>query len=44
VIEKAKEACKNSGNVIVDHFADVGKMVDILKELMNKYELHVYRY
>ena len=29
VIEKAKEACKNSNNDISDHFADVGKMVEI---------------
>lgn len=28
-IERAKLACKNSGFVIADHFADVGKMVDI---------------
>ena len=28
-IERAKLACKNSGFVIEDHFADVGKMVDI---------------
>lgn len=29
VIDKAKEACKNSGYTISDHFADIGKMVDI---------------
>lgn len=29
VIDKAKEACKNSGYKISDHFADIGKMVDI---------------
>lgn len=27
VIDKAKESCKNSNIKIVDHFADVGKMV-----------------
>ena len=29
VIEKAKEACENSGQVSENHFADVGKMVGI---------------
>lgn len=29
VINKAKEACKNSQNKVPDHFADVGKMVNI---------------
>lgn len=28
-IDRAKEACKNSGNEVEDHFADVGKMVPI---------------
>ena len=28
-IERAKTACKNSGELISDHFAEVGKMVDI---------------
>lgn len=29
VIEKAKKACENSGSLISDHFADVGKMVQL---------------
>ena len=29
VIEKAKIACKNAGHAVMDHFADVGKMVKI---------------
>lgn len=29
VIEKAKAACKNSGQAVNNHFADVGKMVDL---------------
>ncbi|MDR1890454.1 MAG: DNA damage-inducible protein D [Zoogloeaceae bacterium] len=29
VLEKAREACRNSGQRVVDHFADVRKMVDI---------------
>src|ERR1700722_2380587 len=29
VIEKAKIACQNSSQVVLDHFADVGKMVPI---------------
>lgn len=28
-IERAKLACKNSGFAVEDHFADIGKMVDI---------------
>ena len=29
VIEKAKDACKNSKNLIEDHFVDVSKMVEV---------------
>ena len=29
VILKAKEACKNSNNLVEEHFADVGKMIAI---------------
>ena len=29
VIKKAKKACENSGSLLSDHFADVGKMVQI---------------
>ena len=32
VIEKAKEACKNAGNDVTDHFADVSKKVKIGSE------------
>ena len=31
VIEKAKIACKNSGNNIADHFVDVNKMIGVGK-------------
>jgi DNA-damage-inducible protein D len=31
VLEKAKESCKNSGTKTEDHFADVGKMIELGK-------------
>ena len=31
MIERAKEACKNSNINVLDHFADVGKMIIVAK-------------
>ena len=38
VIEKAIIACKNSGNLVSDHFANVGKMIEIAKGASRKVE------
>lgn len=45
VLEKAKIACENSDNVVTDHFAEVGKMVDIgsgAERKLEDYELSRY--
>ncbi len=31
IIDKAKKACKNSGFRVLDHFTDIGKMIEIGK-------------
>jgi DNA-damage-inducible protein D len=31
VLEKAKQTCENSGVSVSDHFADIGKMIDLPK-------------
>ena len=45
IINKAKDACQNSGNDVSDHFANVGKMVDIgsgATRTLEDYELSRY--
>ena len=45
VIEKAKNACKNSENIVYDHFSQVGKMVNIgsgVEREIDDYELSRY--
>lgn len=45
VIEKGKEACSNSKQDVADHFADVGKMVDIGSDTQREIDdLHLSRY
>ena len=36
VIEKAKEACRNSGNQVFDHFADVSKTIPMPKNAVKE--------
>ncbi|MEY8758191.1 DNA damage-inducible protein D [Chryseobacterium sp. MD-1] len=31
VIDKAKKSCENAGGNVLDHFADIGKMIDLAK-------------
>lgn len=38
VIEKAKKACENAGGNIADHFADVGKMINLAKGAQREVE------
>ncbi|MEW6195409.1 MAG: DNA damage-inducible protein D [Bacteroidota bacterium] len=38
VIEKAKNACTNAGEKLSDHFADIGKMVDLGSSAQRKIE------
>lgn len=45
IINKAKDVCQNSGNDVSDHFANVGKMVDIgsgATRTLEDYELSRY--
>ncbi|HEX6110239.1 MAG TPA: DNA damage-inducible protein D [Ktedonobacteraceae bacterium] len=44
-IEKAEEACQNSGQAVVDHFAHVGGMIEVGKGAHRKVEdVHLTRY
>jgi DNA-damage-inducible protein D len=43
-IERAKIACENSGNVVADHFAMVGKMVQSGVAIKNIGDIQLSRY
>ena len=51
VIDKAKEACKNVGQLVSDHFADVSRMVqlgsnaerDIDDVMLTRYACYLYK-
>lgn len=38
VIEKAKEACQNSGNTVSDHFVEINKMIELAKGAQREVE------
>ncbi|MBE9599000.1 DNA damage-inducible protein D [Pedobacter sp. MC2016-24] len=38
VLDKAKDACKNSSNVVSDHFVDVNKMIPLAKGAVREVE------
>jgi DNA-damage-inducible protein D len=45
VIAKAKEVCKNSGQLESDHFSRVGKMIPLAKGAMRDIgDIHLTRY